>query len=108
MEEEIAKYKKRKPSNTSKANQKSKHKHSYKPCLIMYPVNNRKYVEILSYCTICGKIGNNITPERKTTSSNNRFQTLFATEEIIEKNKDLSLFELDNMFQKYVELDKKL
>ena len=56
---EIPKYLKRKETDISKANKKSKHKHQYEECLIRYKWNweeNKIHTSLNSYCTICGKI----------------------------------------------------
>ena len=56
---EIPKYLKRKETNISKANKKSKHRHQYEECLIRYKWNweeNKIHTSLNSYCIICGKI----------------------------------------------------
>ncbi len=50
--DEIPKYKKKLGSDISKAERKSKHKHEYKDCLLVY--NGSPYKG--KYCVICGKI----------------------------------------------------
>lgn len=51
--DEVPKYKKK----VNKAVTKSKHKHTYKSCLLKDKSRLGKY-SIGEYCTICGKIGN--------------------------------------------------
>ena len=56
---EIPKYLKRKETNISKVNKKSKHRHQYEECLIRYKLNweeNKIHTSLNSYCIICGKI----------------------------------------------------
>ena len=54
---EIPKYLKRKETNISKANKKSKHRHQYEECLIRYNwEENKIHTSLNSYCIICGKI----------------------------------------------------
>lgn len=61
QDDEVGKYKKQTESNISKSNRKSKHKHQYEECLIQYPFlfagKNNIHIQLCSYCTICGKIG---------------------------------------------------
>ena len=66
-----------------------------------------QHVSIASYCTICGKIGGNIDPERKTSErlDDGRYRML-RNEEIFEQNKDLEVFDVGDMWTKYVPLDK--
>lgn len=104
--EEEQKYKKRTGSNISKSSRKTKHKHQYKGCLIKYPF---KYwneicnsVTIASYCTICGKIDENILHRPVTERLKNGLLRMYNTEEILEMNNDLEVFEICDLSQKYV------
>lgn len=101
--DEESKYKKKTDSNISKSSKKTKHKHQYKGCLIKHSF---KYlgeiyfrVEPASYCTICGKIGYNILHRPVTEELK-----MHNTEEILKMNKDLEVFEIEDMRQKYVVL----
>lgn len=101
--EEESKYKKKTDSNISKSSRKTKHKHQYKGCLIKYYF---KYlgetcyrVKPASYCTICGKIGDNILHRPVTEELK-----MLNTEEILKMNKDLEVFEIKDIRQKYVVL----
>ena len=66
IDNDIAKYRAKKPSSTSKYSSKAKHKHTYEPCILRYyfnydcPGKPKRVKEIKdhgTYCTICGKIG---------------------------------------------------
>ena len=88
---------------------KSHHKHIYKSCLITGSLGNMalQHVSIASYCTICGKIGGNIDPERKTSErlDDGRYRML-RNEEIFDQNKDLEAFDIGDIWTKYVPLNK--
>ena len=104
--EEESKYRKNTGSNISKSSRKAKHKHQYKGCLIKYPFkywNETRYsVTIASYCTICGKIGKDILHRPVTEKLENGMLRMYSTEEILEMNKDLEVFEIDALSQRYV------
>lgn len=51
--DETLKYKKKKPSDTSHARRKSKHKHDYADCLLRTPKDALRKAQA---CRICGKI----------------------------------------------------
>ena len=56
---EEPKYRKKKPSTTSKASKKVRHRHNYRPCVVIYKMVFNKETEIktkTSYCIECGKI----------------------------------------------------
>ena len=58
--EDRNKYKKRTRSNVSKAYKKTKHKHQYRPCILVLPslfCENRYNVSNATYCITCGKVG---------------------------------------------------
>lgn len=104
--EEESKYKKKIGSNISKSSRKTKHKHQYKGCLIKYPF---KYcgeiyysVRPASYCTICGKIGGNILQRPVTEKLEDNHYRMYGAEEILEMNKDLEIFEMEEVGQKHV------
>ena len=107
--DEVGKYKKKADSNISKSKAKSKHKHIYKSCLITgsFGNTNLQHVSIASYCTLCGKMGGNMAPTRDVVEhvSGKRLRML-SKEEILEQNKDLEIFDIGNMFAKYVPLNK--
>ena len=100
--EEESKCKKKTGSNISKSSRKTKHKHQYKGCLIKYPF---KYlgeiycrVNPASYCTVWGKIGENILHRPVT----DKLKRMYNTEEILKMNKDLEVFEIEDVRQKYI------
>ena len=106
---EIAKYKKKTGSNVSKSKVKSKHKHMYKSCLITgsFGNTNLQHVSIASYCIICGKIGGNIDPTRDVVEHiSGKHLRMLSKEEILEQNKDLEIFDIGDMWTKYVPLNK--
>ena len=61
FDQEIPRYRKNTGSNISKIKKKSKHKHQYKECIIRYKFSfmgkDNLTTQLLSYCPICGKIG---------------------------------------------------
>nr|DAE33709.1 MAG TPA: zinc knuckle protein [Bacteriophage sp.] len=108
QDNEVGKYRKKADSNTSKAKKESKHKHIYKTCILIGKVRNRfEYTSIASYCSICGKIGYKTDPNRSVTEklANGRYRML-TKEEILERNSDLEVFDISDMFAKYVPLNK--
>lgn len=99
IEQEIPKYKKKKPSSISKSEYKSKHKHEYVEAVcIMLSYYNKEKVNIISYCKKCGKIYNFHRPYEKTRMGTYRMLT---DEEILEKYKDLKIIKLDKMIFYY-------
>lgn len=96
-EQEIPKYKKKKPSSISKSEYKSKHKHEYVEAVCIMPLYyNKEIVNIILYCKKCGKIYNFHRPYEKT-----RMGTYRIYEEILEKYKDLKIIKLDKMIFHY-------
>lgn len=61
FDQEIPRYRKNTGSNISKIKKKSKHKHQYEECIIRYKFSfmgkDNLTTQLLSYCPICGKIG---------------------------------------------------
>lgn len=106
--EDEPKYKKKTKSNTSKSSNKSKHKHQYKGCLIKYPFmykSEKCYsVTPASYCTVCGKIGGNILQIPVTERLEDGCRRMYRSEEILEMNKDLEVFEVEDVTQKYISI----
>lgn len=98
-EQEIPKYKKKKPSSISKSEYKSKHKHEYVEAVCIMPsYYNKEMVNIISYCKKCGKIYNFHRPYEKTRMGT---YCMFTDEEILEKYKDLKIIKLDKMIFYY-------
>ena len=103
--DEIPKHRKKKESNTSKGNRKTKHKHEYVECLIRYPFmfcgEKRLMTYLSSYCTICGKIGDRVkdsivNPEGCETKR-------YSGDELYDEFKDkLPVFVLNDFSEKYV------
>lgn len=100
-EDEIEKYKKRKKSNISKSDRKSKHKHEYKDCLL---IEKDKKPHKAKYCKICGKIDD--VKFFETTKLNEHFYRQLTYEEVFEKYKDLEKFYVDSVWDKYVGISK--
>lgn len=101
---EISKYIKKRESDTSKANLKSKHKHIYQEALI----DELSYgiVGIGTYCTICGKLDNLIIPHDILEDEYGvRYRSL-TKEEIRVRYSHLPHFTIDNWYKtKYVNLE---
>ena len=109
QEDEVGRHRKKTGSNTSKAKEKTKHKHIYdKSCIVIGKVCNRfEYVSIVSYCSICGKISHVIDPNRNVTERiANGKRRMLTKEEILERNRNLEVFDIGDMFAKYVPLNK--
>lgn len=94
-ENDIPKYKKRKHSSTSKAKDKSNHKHEYIECLFIE--NNKPYRGV--YCSVCGKIGDIWFAETEPDDIGHR---LLTNEEVLEKYNHLQQIPVDTIWQKYV------
>lgn len=62
---------------------------------------------IASYCTICGKIGENILHRPVTERLKNGLLRMYNTEEILEMNNDLEVFEIGDLSQKYVAISER-
>lgn len=121
-ESEIPKYLKQKESNVSKSKKKSKHKHQYEECLIQYNIKigliNKPSIlitSLVSYCTICGKIGDRFTKdksivkdyERTVDATVGKCYQVMTSEELYEKyHNKLPVFFVENIFkEKYVDLE---
>lgn len=98
IDNEIARYKSKKPSSVSKSEAKSKHKHQYKPCKLTYsdtysiPGKDAKtytFTDSADYCIICGKI-------------NNR-KMIWRNEEVIE-DPNVPTFNVEGYKDKFVEI----
>lgn len=110
MDDEVGKYRKKKQSNISKSKYKSKHKHEYESCLIRYryEMYGKKIssIQIASCCRLCGKIGTNIDSNRKRSEKTaDGFYRMLTSKEILERNDDLPIFNLDDWDSKYVPLE---
>lgn len=97
---EISKYRKKKGSSTSKSNIKSKHKHEYSKCLIIEKDKPYK----ATYCKICGKIGDVWFFVTKPCGIG--YSRTLTDEEVYERYGDLERFEVDTIFQKFVDVSK--
>ena len=85
LNNEIPKHRKKKQSSTSKSSTKSKHKHEYKEVLLIH--NARPH--LATVCKICGKIGD----------------LHFFEDEVFEKYKDLENIVIEDIWQKYVQIN---
>ena len=98
MDNEIGKYVKKKESNTSKANKKSKHKHIYEECIIL-DTNDKHWCYgeplLATYCTICGKIYDWKIPTMETEYG----YTMLSGTEIEEKYSHLPHFEVNDIWK---------
>lgn len=121
-ESEIPKYLKQKESNVSKSKKKSKHKHQYEECLIQYNIKigliNKPSIlitSLVSYCIICGKIGDRFTKdksivkdyERTVDATVGKCYQVMTSEELYEKyHNKLPVFFVENIFkEKCVDLE---
>lgn len=121
-ESEIPKYLKQKESNVSKSKKKSKHKHQYEECLIQYNIKigliNKPSIlitSLVSYCTICGKIGDRFTKdksivkdyERTVDATVGKCYQVMTSEELYERyHNKLPVFFVEDIFkEKYVDLE---
>ena len=114
LENDIPKHKKKKKSTISKSKEKSKHKHEYtEKCIIKYPTPYLKYlngkefsVYVTTYCKHCGKVGDSVSTYTEDYVHdeflNRPIKRRMTDEEILEYYKDLPIFEVDDMFVKYV------
>lgn len=93
MENEIAKHRKKKPSNISKGAAKADHKHNYIDCNYIYywtnPMNGNEVSSAVrgSYCSRCGKI---------------QLGTWIANKKL---DKSLKTFTLDDIFEQKFLID---
>ncbi len=95
---EIPKYRKKKPS-VSSSSKKSKHKHTYRDCLLIS--ENRPHKA--EYCAICGKIGNiELFETEKVDTGYGKSYRMLTDTEIYDKYKNIVKFEIESVFQKYV------
>lgn len=88
---EIPKYKKK----STKTVKKSKHKHTYKNCLI-YDKNLKQHF-VGEYCTVCNKIGSFKMSD--TASHGNNYSRILSEEELVEKYKDYEVREVNDIFK---------
>lgn len=121
QENEISKYLKKKESNISKTNKKSKHKHQYEECLIQYKFDfaGKKCIDtsLKSYCTICGKIGDKFKDGKSIVEDyhrvidgqikNYKCYSIISGEELYEKYHDrLPIFFIEDIWKNgYVNLE---
>ena len=98
IDNEIARYKSKKPSSVSNSKARSKHKHEYKPCKLTYsdtyaiPGKDAKtytFTDSADYCIICGRI-------------NNR-KMIWRNKEVIE-DPNIPTFKVEGYKDKFVEI----
>ena len=94
--EDRNKYKKRTRSNVSKACKKTKHKHQYRPCILVLPslfCENRYNVSNATYCITCGKVGEaKMVYSKKGNSFKDRSSIDLYQKELL-KNRDKKFFD---------------
>lgn len=98
VEQEAAKYLKRKKSSVSKSSVKSKHKHIYKD--VLFVCENKPHKG--KYCTLCGKIGD---LQFFLSEKRNGYYHVLTTEELYAKFGNLDVIEIENTFQKYIVME---
>ena len=100
IDNEIARYKSKKPSSVSKSRVKSNHKHIYEACKLRYKetynipgktTNVCSFEDLGEYCIICGKIG-----ERSFLHSTK------DAEEFNTKHPDAPIFDISGFSDKFV------
>ena len=105
--EDAVKYKKRMWSNLSSAAKKSKHKHTYVPCMFSYywihPATGKRYTKYAKgeYCSICGKVNNVVFGETEKIPDSKMYRQL-SDDEFYARHKDLPVMHIDTPFDKYV------
>ena len=97
FESDVPKYRKK---STRQPPVKSKHKHLYKDCLLKQADESKLHKS--EYCTACGKIGNTLFFETKPIE--NGYRIMISQEELLEKYKDLEIFNINSIWDKYVTL----
>lgn len=101
LDNEIPKHHKKKPSSISKSNAKSKHKHEYKPCLLIH--NERPHWATV--CKICGKI-NNLRFFEVEKIKGQPYARQLDDDEVFEKYNDLKRYYIDDIRQRYISINK--
>lgn len=97
LDEEIAPYKRKKESTTSKSSKKSKHKHEYKKCLLRtdfeFNGKNKKVLHVGRVCTICGKT--HIDQYFVSKKTEDRLYLMLDYDEIIDEYPDLEIIDIE-------------
>ena len=101
--DETGRYKKRTDSDVSKSKNKSKHKHQYADVLISVGSSNSLYIG--GICPICGKIKDLKLATGRIEINEKIYSQMLTEEETREKYKELKEYHIDNLLQKYVELE---
>ena len=95
---EIPKYRKKKPSKSKSAN-KSDHKHQYEDCLLVDEENHPHKAE---YCKICGKINN--VKMFETERIDRGHYRMLTDDETFQKYKGLKHFQVKDIWDKYISI----
>ena len=95
---EIPKYRKKKPSK-SKSAIKSDHKHQYDDCLL---VDGENHPHKAQYCKICGKINN--VKVFETEREDGGFYRMLTFDDVFEKYQRLKKFKGRDIWAKYVSI----
>lgn len=116
--DEVPKYKKQKESNISKSNKKSKHKHQYEECLIQYNFTqynlNKLMTKLMSYCTICGKIGDKFKEDKsmvkdfswKVDTNYGICYAVISDEELYKRyHNKMPVFFVEDIWSEYIDLE---
>lgn len=121
FDQEIPRYRKNTGSNVSKIEKKSKHKHQYEECIIRYKFSfigkDNLATQLLSYCSICGKIGDRFSEEKsivedkalynKQLPNGLKYTTHMSGEEIYEHYHDRLPIFYTEFSDKYVDLNQR-
>ena len=104
IDNEIPKYRKKKPSSVSRSSDKSNHKHEYKEFLLIEKCKPHR----AECCVICGKIANFFLFEVDDGGDHQPYRRMLTDEEIFEKHKDLKQIEIDSIWDKYADFNREM
>lgn len=118
FDQEIPRYRKNTGSNISKIKKKSKHKHQYEECIIRYKFSfmgkDNLTTQLLSYCPICGKIGDRFSEGKSIVEDKdlhkqlpNGYITHMSGEDIYEQYHDRLPVFYSEYSDKYVDLSQR-
>ena len=96
-DDEPVRFPKRRPSTRSKSITKSKHKHTYAPCLF---IDYGGHVYKGGYCTQCGKIWNIEWPHNDETGK------MMSSDELLAAYPSLPVHRIGDIWEKYVVINK--
>lgn len=109
LDDDVGKRRKKTQSGKSRSSRKSKHKHSYVPCLTRYVYSVggscHESISIASYCEQCGKIGGNVDCEKYQSCEDlGHAYRMYSGDELKAKYPELPIITVDSYYQEYVPL----